>query len=153
MMDAFQNLPGTFRAIDFEGRSVAVCVLSDGGLGVVDALKQGGIEDGCFKLWRAYENKEVSLHSKYAQLDAPTGLFQVGLALRGYAAFLDPSLERPSQLDELPMWREHKDEDGLTDSDRKFDKACEPDPGCSEDGPVEGGGDPTPTRSYPFGIR
>ena len=95
-------ISGTYSEIEFGGRKVKVTIWFGRGLGVVDPERQAGVSRTQVRTWIAYENKEVVLYFSYPIPSQPVSLSQTGLALRGYAAFLDPELERPQSLDTLP---------------------------------------------------
>lgn len=102
VLGAKRMLSGTYREIDFDDRKVKVTIWFGRGLGVVDPDRQAGLSQTQVLTWIAYENREVLLYFARPAPKPPESLRQTGLALRGYAAFLNPQLERPTALDVLP---------------------------------------------------
>ena len=92
----------TYQLVQFGTKQVRVTVWEVRGLSVIDPTK---IEDEEFsdevRCWIAYENDEFSIVSSLTKAYRPS-YKQVGLALRGYAAYLDKSLPRPPELDRMP---------------------------------------------------
>ena len=90
--------------VHFSDRIVLVTVWSGRGLAVVDPLRQVGVTANQLRTWIAHTNTEIILHRQYlSEFCSSTPTFrQTGLTIRGYASFLDPSVERPGSLNDVP---------------------------------------------------
>jgi len=95
--------PATYREVKFGDRTVRVTIWFGRGLAVVDPMRQEGVSANQVRTWVAHKNHEICLYWAVIDPEPPKSLSQIGLALRGYAAFLDPHIERPSALDNEPF--------------------------------------------------
>jgi len=86
--------------VPFKGRHVDVGLHPRHGLFVIDPAGQVKLPAERVRLYRAKTNKLVVVAKwDLVELQKPKSEKQAFLAARGYAAFLNPSLERPASLD------------------------------------------------------
>jgi len=80
-----------------------VTVWEGRGLCVVDPSRQTEVRPGWVRVWIAYDNQEKVLNPKVRAQTPPVSASQTTLAIKGYAAFLNPRLIRPLALDAQPQ--------------------------------------------------
>lgn len=94
---------GTYKEVQFGDRIVRVMRWLGRGLAVVDPERQDGLPPEKVRTWIAHTNLEIALYWAVRDPEPPSSIAQITLTLRGYASFLDPTIERPRALDQAPF--------------------------------------------------
>lgn len=91
--------------VTFGDQTVYATKIKGRGLAVIDLARQKYAPQRKVIVWLAFENREISLYREFLfdLIRAPKSVIQTSLLMRGYAAFLNPELSRPTALDETPI--------------------------------------------------